>query len=60
MQPCWARSKQLIRRRVLLMKADWFIEDPTKPKLKHTVHPFQPVASLLGPSNRFGTGFEKA
>ncbi len=27
------------------VKADWFIEDPTKPQLKPTVHPFRPVLS---------------
>jgi hypothetical protein len=25
------------------VKADWFIEDPTKPQLKSTVHPFRPT-----------------
>jgi HKD family nuclease len=27
------------------VKADWFIEDPTKPQLKRTVHPFRPMLS---------------
>ena len=27
------------------VKADWFIEDPTKPQLKPTVHPFRPTLS---------------
>jgi hypothetical protein len=27
------------------VKADWFIEDPTKPQLKSTVHPFRPKLS---------------
>jgi len=27
------------------VKADWFIEDPTKPQLKPTVHPFRPMLS---------------
>jgi len=27
------------------VKADWFIEDPTKPQLKPVVHPFRPMLS---------------